>query len=319
MSRLDRLLKHADTSQRGIEVAPYFRPVLPKRDGHDVLILDVFDTDHLRALGAKDPGVPKERVWEIEEVDLVGDASRIGDVVAQQGLTGQMHYIISSHNFEHLPNPILFLQGAYDSLAPGGVLSMAVPDYRACFDHFRLPSRLSDWLQAYHEDRRQPSAETVFDAQANMAMFERNGQELTACDFATDTPDDFMPNRILPAAYAGYQKRKAEGGDYFDTHCNLFFPDYLTLLLHDLRGLGLIQFDVIEISRTYGHEFFVHLRKGDGAPLPVDDAFYETREALLRKVSKNLGGAPFQRTAWLRKLTARLNTLRIRIKNALSK
>ena len=170
MSRIQRLLSRLDPNQIGVEIAPYFNGALPKRDGHRVLIMDLFDADTLRSHAANNPLIEKHRIQDIEEVDFVGDAGQIGEMIKGAGLQEKIHFIVSSHNFEHLPNPIGFLQGAFDALAMGGVLSMAIPDYRACFDHFRYPSRLSDWLRAHHEGITQPDPELLFDSDTNLAF-----------------------------------------------------------------------------------------------------------------------------------------------------
>src|SRR6056297_1805113 len=312
------ILKYAKTSGKGIEVAPYFNPILTKREGHHLLIMDVFDTETLRDRVRDDPLIDSARAAEIEEVDLVGDASRLGEVIATAKLAGSIDYIVSSHNFEHLPNPILFLRGAAEALAPGGVLSMAVPDCRASFDHFRMPTRLSDWLAAYHEDRRQPSPETVFDSAANQAAYMRDGKPTPGCNLAFDTPAGFEPDRNLAQAYAAYVTARDTPGDYQDTHCNVFFPESLELMLRDLRHLGLIELDVIEISRTRGLEFFVHLRKPTTPQDTSDAAFYTRRKDLLMAMSHQLGVAGFglgPGAVLRRAITGRLNTWRIRLKN----
>lgn len=294
MDRLDHLLAKIDPRGRGIEVAPYFNPALPKRDGHDVLVLDVFDTAKLRALAADDPMIPQDRLWEIEEVDLVGDASRIGEIVAEQGLAGTFQHVVSSHNFEHLPDPIRFLQGVEQALAPGGVLSMAVPDCRTCFDHFRYPTRLSDWLAAYHEARRQPTPETIFDALTNRAYHHgRNGTQ-PGCS-VHDDPDGYRAERTLTEVHADYLQRKADGGgSYRDCHVSVFFPETLELMLRDLRALGLIRLEIETITPTFGFEFFVHLRKGDGAAVAADADFFDRRQALLCKIADGIGRAPYR-------------------------
>lgn len=295
MARTDQILKHADISQKGIEVAPYFNPTLRKGDGNDILVLDVFDTDRLRQNATTDALIPESRLAEIEDVDLVGDASHIGDLVRGANLEGQIGFIISSHNFEHLPNPILFLQGAYAALKPGGVLSMAVPDCRACFDFFRMPTRLADWLAAFHEGRKQPSSEILFDGVAMGAWYIAQGKTHPGCNIASDDPAGFVPHQALDAAYDVYKRDKAQPGEYRDAHCSVFFPESLELLLTDLRKLGLISFDVVEVSQTVGLEFYVHLRKPDGAAsVPeTDAAFYERRQVLLRRVVENMGAAPY--------------------------
>jgi hypothetical protein len=72
-SRLQNILKYADTRKKGIEVAPYYKPIVSKKDG-DVLIIDVFDTDELRRRAEIDPLITDTS--KIEPVDLVGDTLR---------------------------------------------------------------------------------------------------------------------------------------------------------------------------------------------------------------------------------------------------
>lgn len=294
MDRFSKILKYADTSGKGIEIAPYFNPIVPKRDGFDVLILDVCDTEELRKSATSDPLIPTERMKEIEEVDCVGDASHIADLLADRHLNGHIDYVVSSHNFEHLPNPVLFLQGVEKVLKPGGVLSFAVPDYRACFDHFRMPTRLCDWLRAYHENATQPSAESVFDFRSNFAAYLSDKGKMPASSLASADTKRFELSRTLYQDYQEYLSNKSAKFEYSDVHCNVFFPEILELLLLELRFLGLMGLDIIEVSHTRSYEFFVHLRKPASRDTMSEEEFYDKREDLIRAISMNLGASPFR-------------------------
>src|SRR5580658_539233 len=137
MDRREQILKHITKRQRGIEIGPWFAPLAAKRDGYNCLSFDVFDTETLRKNAEGDPFVDSSCVSSIEGVDIVGSSTEICDIIAARGELSTFDYIVSSHNLEHLPNPIRFLQGCHKVLKPGGYLSMAVPDKRACFDYFR--------------------------------------------------------------------------------------------------------------------------------------------------------------------------------------
>ncbi|RUS63281.1 adenine phosphoribosyltransferase [Pseudorhodobacter sp. E13] len=301
--RLQILLSHIDQTQLGIEVAPYFNPALPKASSKNILILDVFDTETLRENARKDPLIAEHRISEIEPVDLVGDAGNIAAMVAEKGLTGQIGFIVSSHNFEHLSNPIRFLQGCYTSLKPGGVLSMAVPDARACFDIFRMPTRLIDWIAAYHSERVQPSAETIFDVETNSAQYVFDGETQPGVALGSANPDFFHPHGSLRGAYANYKENLASTKDYQDAHCNVMIPETLRLMLQDARHLGLIDFEIIEISETRGLEFFVHLRKPLEAAKPQDEASYlAERATLMRRINYRLGAFGYVRAPALSRL-----------------
>lgn len=296
MDRLTQILKYVDKTKLGIEVAPYFNPIVPKREGNNVLILDVVDTEALKASAAKDNYIPDNRIDEIEQVDLVCSACDIEDAVQQKNLVGEIDFIVSSHNFEHLPDPIRFLQGCYEVLAPGGALSMAVPDCRSCFDHYRPPSKLSDWVSAFHRSSTQPSPEQIFDSSINCAQFYNGERMQPGCSFELDDPYNFIPAQNLKDEYAGYISRLETEQTYTDAHCSTFFPTSLKLLLGDLRHLGLVKFAVREVSKTHHHEFYVHLTKPSDTYSLSDKDFYFVRKRLLQKFNEELGSAPFRKT-----------------------
>jgi SAM-dependent methyltransferase len=305
MTRSTEILKFVDKKQLGIEVAPYFRPLLPKASGANVLVLDIFDAPKLREMAKSDPHLLNEWVADIEDVDVVGDASSIGEYVSARGLEGRVSYIVSSHNFEHLPNPIKFLQGCSSSLKDGGVLSMAVPDCRACFDHFRAPTRLVDWLQAFHSGSSQPSAETIFDFEANDSAYISDGKPTVGCDIASGDLESFILQGNLRTAYQTYLERSKKDSDYKDAHCTVMFPETLELLLRDCRQLGLVDLDILEISQTHGLEFYVHLKKIDKPNTLNDDEYWSQRQAILKKINLNIGSAPYL----MRKESRSFNTL----------
>lgn len=296
MSRIKELRRFIAPTGKGIEIAPYFNPIVPKASGYDVLIFDVFDTDRLRENARHDPNIPDERIPEIEAVDVVSDACRLGEEIEKRGLAGKIDYIVSSHNFEHLPDPIRFLRGCETALREGGVLSMAIPDYRACFDHFRTPTRLADWLTAHSEKRSQPSPATLFDAHSLYSLYDSGHGFLGSCDLATGTPECFQVKGDLKAEYAAFLARQSDPGQYQDAHCSTVFGPLMELLLLDLRHLELIGFEVVEITETRGHEFFVHLRKPTPeAIIERDDGYNARRINLLYQVNSSLGAAGFLR------------------------
>ncbi len=293
LSREDRILKYIDRTQLGIEIAPYFNPLLTKADGNNILTVDIFSYDELRQRATDDPNIPMEKVNNIETVDIVGDASSLGDYAEDRGFAGTVGYIVSSHNFEHLPNPIKFLQGCSRTLKYGGVLSMAVPDYRACFDHFRSPTRLVDWLNAFHRNVQKPDPVAIFDNESNSAAYMVSGQRSIGCNIATGKASNFILLGNLRDSYNKFLERSNNDYEYKDAHCTVMFPESLELLFRDCFHLGLIDLEVVEISKTRGLEFFVHLRKVAPDSIARDDIHHELRQDLMRRVNLNIGSAPY--------------------------
>ena len=149
MDRREQIAKHISREMRGIEIAPWHSPIVPKREGYNCVTLDFFDTATLHQRAKDDPQVNDTLLERIEDVDIVGSAVDIKSLVEARGELGAFDYIISSHNFEHLPNPVKFLQGCSEVLKPDGMLSMAVPDKRGCFDYFKPYSTTADFVEAY--------------------------------------------------------------------------------------------------------------------------------------------------------------------------
>ncbi len=253
-TRADRILSPRITkAMRGIEIGPWHAPLCPKREGWSVLINDVLPVDDLRQRAAADPNIPASGAEMIEEVDLVGPAHRLDKLTEERSFD----FIVSSHNFEHLPNPVSFLQAAQVVLRPGGVLTMAVPDKRRIFDRFRPRSTLGDVVEAYRQDAERPSGRQVF-------------------DFSTHhTADGRSAARDLKAQHGLWVQND---DTYRDVHCWAFTPMSFTSIVHDLRFLNFIALDLEDVVSA-GFEFYAHLRK-PSAPTQgyfSDESFHYAR------------------------------------------
>lgn len=299
MLRMLELQKFAEKKLLGMEIAPYSSPIVRKSDGYNVLSVDIFDTETLRELALDRGRLTEENLHLIEEVDIVANATEIQDALTKRDLIGKVDYILSSHNFEHLPNPIKFLQGCSAALRPGGTLSMAIPDYRMCFDHFRMPTKLSDWLEAFHHGHTQPTPETLFDFDANTSGYHTRGKVFQGMSNSWDDPSGFLPRGNLRKSYSNYVENVKNPSAYRDVHCNVVFGASLELLLSDLRHLGLIDLETVQVLPTRGLEFIIHLRKAsiDESNEESDEAFYERRLGLLREMNSALGIAGVEKHA----------------------
>ncbi len=290
--RFISILKYTDISKKGIEIAPYHNPILPKADGHNVFILDVFDTDRLRTNAKNDKNIDEEGEARIEPVDFVGDACDLGAIITKAGMAGQFSYVISSHNFEHLANPIKFLQGVGAVLETGGVLSMAIPDYRLCFDRFRVPTRLSDWLVAYHSDKKQPAPADLFDGWTGRTVLQARSSYIATLD-NPNLPTPYLGGLYLHNRYQAFCKKLKTPGSYQDTHCSVLFPELLELYLRDLRHLDLIDLEMIDSPEQNGAEFFVYLQKVTTPSQTSEEVHAKIREGLLRRIADQIGDGGF--------------------------
>jgi SAM-dependent methyltransferase len=283
VDRRDAILKYTTKEQRGIEIGPWFNPIASKREGYRCLVLDVFDSETLRKRAADDPNIAPASIPMIEDVDLVGSSTQIAELVRARGEAGTFDYIVSSHNFEHLPNPIRFLQGCAEALKPGGVLSMAIPDRRACFDYFRPVTRLSDWIQAFVEDRSRPSFAQDFAHRELFAHYDDGKQRVGS--FVRNRPPERVSAKLNLDRVFGDWMQRLRGNDenYHDAHCSVFTPSSFELLVRDAAYLGLAQFEVVEICDA-GAEFHAHLRANRSTEDLRPANYEQTRNSLLHRI-----------------------------------
>lgn len=279
MDRKVQLLGCLTKAQRGIEIGAYHSPLVPKREGWNVLVMDVFSTSDLKRMAGSDPNLSATETSRIEDVDLIGPAHGIADIVAARGELGQFDFIISSHNFEHLPNPIKFLREASSVLRPDGLVIMAVPDKRTCFDYYRPVSTLAEMLTAYAEDRDRPSAQQIMEGDSIRA-------EQTAFPLSED-PLNITAMNNLELVHATWQAHLRRGGldtSYVDSHCWKFTPSAFRLILNDLIYLDYLSYELLNVSETNGNEFYVQLRNSRPQKSLAKDPkeFYRERQELLR-------------------------------------
>ncbi len=302
MDRREVLLKEISKDHLGVEIAPWHSPLVAKAAGYNSLSLDVFGTDKLLEIARADPHVPNDLLARIEAVDLVGSATDIAAIVESKGLTGKLDYIISSHNFEHLPNPIMFLQGCEKALKPGGLLSMAIPDKRRCFDFFRPHSTTADFIEAHKEMRVKPNPYQRFSQNSLHSHILRDGNELGSY-LASDDVAEIVPVKGLDRAHEVDWVAKEE---YQDTHCSVFTPSSCRIIFEDIRFLGYSSLVLEDLVPTDSNEFYVRLRK-PVAPVAIDTAqFYETRTRLLHETHDELARS----SRYARELERELTQLR---------
>lgn len=285
MGRKEKILARIGKQDKGLEIAPYHSPLAARSEGYNVRILDVFDQDELKSRALRDPLIPDEFVRAVEDVDYVGSATEIAKLIPSEE-HASFDYIVSSHNFEHLANPIKFLQGCEILLKQGGVLTMAVPDARACFDYFRPRTVLGEWLEAYFEDRQKPSHRQLFDSRVYMA-FRRKGNQEQHAFHGDASVGSMLLKGDLGKEFEAW-KARPDDGPYEDAHCTVMTPETLRLLLTEAQMLGLVKLDIVEISAPIAHEFYVRLSKHDGRQKPgmsSNDRLL-VRDALLKKAMR---------------------------------
>ncbi|MBA3486366.1 MAG: hypothetical protein H0T88_04090 [Lysobacter sp.] len=240
----------------GIEIGPSYDPVAPKRDGYNVEIIDY--TDRVGLVEKYKPLPIDTSV--IEEVDHVWGGQSYAELT---GKPGHYDWVIASHMIEHSPDLVGFLKNCAGILTERGVLSLAVPDKRYCFDRFRPNSSISQVIDAHLIGRTISSPGNVADFYLN--TIRHGGRVSWSEQLATETEFPHI-EFIHDDGLAESEMRKVQlENTYVDVHAWCFTPSSFRLMIQDVGDLGLQPLREIDFVPTQGCEFFVTLSKnGDG-------------------------------------------------------
>lgn len=247
--RVTRLLDGIDVRDAvGLEIGPLDRPIVSRRNGVQVFYLDINSTEELRARFAGDGGVSEA---DICEIDYPTHGRPLGEVVDRR-----FDYILASHVFEHIPDPIRWLQELSTVLNPGGVVAMAIPDRRFTFDAIRPPTSIGEILDAYYSGKRRPSFADVFDQN----YYWRTVQPAALWKRKTSAIELPATNTLEVAL--GGARTLSDPDLYIDVHCNIVSDREFREFWEVVGRLGLSNLSLKRFFPTeYGeNEFIVHLQ-----------------------------------------------------------
>ena len=269
MSRNNILLASINKDGQGLEVGPSHRPAAPKREGYKVEIIDHLDREGLRSKYRDH----KLDLDAIEEVDYIWSGQTYTELT---GKTDHYDWIIASHVIEHTPDLVGFLKQCDSVLKDDGVVSLAVPDKRYCFDYHRPISGLSKVIDHHVNEVTINSPGTV--AEYFLNVVKKDGQG--AWNESVEGDCNFI--HTLEQAADG-MKKAWQHKAYIDCHVWCFVPHSFRLLIQDLHSLGLISFREVSFTQTQGSEFFVTLgRQGAGMDISRIEAAKQIELELAR-------------------------------------
>jgi glycosyltransferase involved in cell wall biosynthesis/predicted SAM-dependent methyltransferase len=257
VDRRKLLLSLFDTRGFGLEVGPSYNPLLPKSMGYNVEIVDHADADALREKYRNDPNADASR---IEKVDYVSDGGSLVDLIGQKE---RYDFIVASHVIEHVTDIIRFLRDCEALLKPDGLLVLAVPDKRYCFDTLRPVSTVGQALDVFREKRSRHSPGAVFD---HSSMISRKSGGIV---WLEPTLDDLDFIHTLNDARSQFENAET-APHYIDIHRWQFTPSsfrYFVRVLHDIgyvesREVSFHKNDDAPLNR---HEFYMTLSKNGPA------------------------------------------------------
>lgn len=248
MDRAQSILRFFTKEMRLIEIGPSYNPLAPKRDGWNTTIIDHASKEELQA---KYHDVTPEN---IEDVDYIWQGEPLDELVPEREFDG----LILSHVGEHLPDWIGFLHAAAKLLKPEGIIALALPDLRLCFDFFRPRSTTGEIIAADGRTRHRLS--TFFDDWAYHTERDKHGG--WSRGIAIDQLGFELPHS-LSDAYRRFRDISAmpKNAGYADNHGWCFTPRSFELIILELNLLGLSPWAISHIEPADGIEFYVWLKQ----------------------------------------------------------
>jgi O-antigen biosynthesis protein len=253
-SRSELLLAPVPRNGKVLEIGPSFAPLAPKASGWNSKTLDHTTRE---GLVAKYTDHPEADVARIEEVDFVWRGGKLSDAIPGEE-RGTFDAVIASHVVEHTPDFICFLNSIEVSLKEKGIVALAVPDKRYCFDYFRPLTTTGQLLAAHKKEWSRHAPALAFDFAAYSA---ENGGNIA---WGQDPTKELRFAHSLEMAQ-GLAKIVGDGEEYVDFHAWCFVPASFELIVLELAILGETDLRVERITPAEGHEFFCWLRRGGRA------------------------------------------------------
>lgn len=223
---------------KGVELGPLNLPIIPK-GAANILYADHLDTDGLKK---KYPTVA-----DIAEVDRPIINNSLRDTLAEDA---PIDYLVASQVFEHVANPIRWLEEIGSVLREGGLLSLALPDRRTTFDLVREETRASDIVSAFLEDDTIPSLRAAYDHHTQAAFINtpwagpnwKSHKEVIAGRGAV------RPEVVAKDPWEFIDKVKS--GEYIDVHAWVFTPPSFLIAMAQLASEGLIRYRLRQFYPT---------------------------------------------------------------------
>ena len=259
-----------------LEIGPSYSPILPKKSGYGVTVVDHCSAEELKAKFGGYLGGGSAPLENIEAVDQVWNGGSLAELFPRRTFEA----VVSCHSIEHMPDFVSFLQGVSAILADSGRFFLIIPDQRYMMDIFKPVSDLGKILRDHRAGITQHSLDT----------FVRNSRSAAAIPTDGSATLNWGPVKVAdlnmadPGFAADFKagidaaEARASGEHYVDTHGNYFTPSSFALLIEELGRLGLTDLKVDLLTRANGAEFLAVLTHRGADEALTQARFREARK-----------------------------------------
>jgi SAM-dependent methyltransferase len=251
--------------QFSVEIGPLCCSLLKNIGIKNVKFIDYFSTEELKENYKDHNNINTKLILNVDYV--VRDVKIYSDIINER-----FDVCFSSHNIEHTPCMITFLNNVSSILKNNGLFFLAIPDYRYCFDRYKNPSTIFDVLYKYYTNAQIPCALSILDNRFNGTINDTQVhwensykalQTLGYYDYINKKNDflDLKKNDIIDNI--DYIKDIIlNNKEYIDSHCWKYSPESFCYIIDILIKTKLINFELIKCYKTLkgSNEFYIILK-----------------------------------------------------------
>lgn len=253
-----------DQNKNILEIGPLHNPCMDQSKSN-IKNMDYFTKEELIEIYKNDKNVDLSKIYEVDYV--IKEDIKYNEIIREK-----FDICFSSHNIEHTPCIITFLNNISSILNNNGFMFLCIPDFRYCFDRFRNETTIFDILDAYLSKKNKPSFINLMESRYlttnnnsiehwNRLLDSRNNIFLQINDkykFNNEQTSNIINNFDSIIEHYDITKQK-----YIDTHCWKFNPNNFNQIINILYIKKLIDFKICRIYPTlkYSNEFYVILNK----------------------------------------------------------
>jgi len=227
------VMSHLPANRRGLEIAPYFNPMVD-RAKYDVFYVDCIDNDEIQRKAGDNPGAKGQYVPRIDAVWVPG--KRLAECVEGR----KFAYAVASHVMEHVPNPLGWLNEILECVEVGGRVAIMLPMRTKSMDYYRQNTTFGQVVGWSIEKPSLPTPTQVMDflSQSFYHLGEPviEGKMPRFEDAVRHYSDKDAVN------YANFVWNEKH---YLDVHCSTWTPESFREIFGRLRDVGLLNCEVI--------------------------------------------------------------------------
>jgi len=252
-ARREFILRRCAAHTRGLEISPYFNPVVDKRK-YDVFYVDCIPNEEIRKKAFSNPGFLGRSLPKVDAVWTPG--KKLSECVGGR----RFGYAVACHVLEHVPNPLGWWEEILECLEGGGRLALVLPIKSRTMDYYRPLTTFAQVAGWYIEKPLRPTPVQVMDFLSQ--SFEDKGE----LDFDKPMPPFKEARRCYSDEKALEFARFVNQTDhYLDVHCTVWTPTSFTTILRRLRKAKLLAAGIsgpfVGFPGSTRAEFLVYLEK----------------------------------------------------------